>query len=117
MNNVISQFKKDYLEKLKAQRQAIANRVETIYAQKCTQKKVEVDAESKKLDEVFEKFKQEKLIAVNAEIDKKAKEVQAKKESLAVNARETARAEAVSEVQVQIAEYDAEIAKTEKEFN
>lgn len=116
MNEQIKQLKVELLNSLKAQKQSVENERDALYQQKFAQKKVAVDEACGKLDNVFAQYKQERLIAYNADISKKEEEVKAKKAKLLTEARQTAQSEVISEIVIKTAEFDSEIAKLEKEL-
>lgn len=116
MNEVIKSIKNEQLEKLKAQREIVFSKKSSVYEQKFASKKTIVDEECAKIDELFNKFKQDKVAMANEQINSKFAEVQNKKGALLKEAQASAEAEANSEISFELAEYDSEIAKLEKEL-
>ncbi len=116
MNTYIKQFKTELLEKVKAQRTQAVNRKDALVQAKFAQKKVVVDEESVKLDQAFAQYRTERENSLRKEIEVKLQEVQKKKAALLQNAQASAETEAANEIAIEVSEYDAEIAKLEKEL-
>lgn len=116
MNEIIKRYKTELLEKLKNQKKVIENRKTSLTNEKFSKKKTVVDQECVAMDTAFAKYKQERLALVNEEFAKKLEEINATKSRLLANAQATATAEAEGEIAMEVAEYDSEIAKLEKEL-
>lgn len=116
MESFINQYKKEYLDKLKAQKATFENRRQDFITEYFAKKKAEADAQNAKLDEAFAKYEQEKRQAYSKEIEAKKAEIIAKKDANISNAKQMAEFEANNEVNAVINKYDNEIAKIEKEL-
>lgn len=116
MNEKIKQLKQELLEKLKQQKQSIVDKTDALVQQRFTQKNVQVNESCVKLDNAYAQYKQEKFAAYNAEITRKAEEVNAKKTALVQQAKEEAKNEVEAEISLKTAEYDSEIARLQKEL-
>ena len=116
MNNAIRTVKAQALENLKQQKEQLMARSEQMIAEKFAFKMQEVDQQNRQLDGVYEKYRQEKLAAYNAELQEKGAEVAAKKSANVENAKVSARTEVEAQLASDIMEFDKEIAKLKKEI-
>ena len=116
MNEQIKQAKVEMLNRLKQYKQSVETQRDVLYQNKYAAKKAVVDEECNKLDNAFQKYKEEKFAVYNADISKKEQEVKDKKQKLIADAMASAQSEVISEISMLTAEYNNEIAKLEKEL-
>lgn len=116
MNEQIKQAKIEMLNRLKQYKQSVEAQKDILYQKKYAVKKAVVDEECNKLDNAFQKYKEEKFAIYNADISKKEQEVNDKKQKLIADAMQSAQSEVINEITMLTAEYNSEIAKLEKEL-
>lgn len=116
MNKNIKSIKAQMLAQLKQQKENLQSRKEQLVIERFNDKKKLVDEENIRLDQSFEKYRQEKLAQYNAEINEKQAEVAAKKSQNIENAKLTAKAEIEAELAADFMEYNTEILNLEKEL-
>ena len=116
MNTTIKAIKEQTLAQLKQQKEHLTSQKGVMIDRRFIEKKKAVDEENLRLDQSYEKYRQEKTLAYQKELTNKSTEVADKKQQNIENAKFAAKTEIEAELAADFMEFDAEIAKLEKEL-